>query len=172
MAALYKAKPLSRNIIRGLANFIRCQTGTEQTAYFPILKFLEIFLPQIIADFCYEIVPVSEMPDKYGETFPLESRIKIREDIYNKAVAGDGFARFIICHECGHLLLINWDTISLCRTPYKEEIKPYEDPEWQADCFAGELLVYYPLAKGLSKEEIMEKFGVTGKAALVQMSKM
>lgn len=172
MAAQYKASPLSRNTIRGMADYIRGITGTTQTAYFPILTFLEIFLPQIIADFCYEIVPVSEMPDKYGETFPMQNLIRIREDIYYNAVAGDGFARFTICHECGHLLLIDWDTISLCRAQNNEGLKTYEDPEWQANCFAGELLVYYPLAKDMSVEEIKENFGVTGAAAAVQKSKM
>lgn len=39
------------------------------------------------------------MGDKEGETIPSLNLIKIREDVYDKAVAGDGRARFTILHE-------------------------------------------------------------------------
>jgi len=50
----------------------------------------------------------------------------------------------------------------------KCSIKPYEDPEWQADCFAGELLMPYHLIQEMSKEEIMQKCKVSFTAACNQ----
>ena len=64
------------------------------------------------------------------------------------------------------------DSISLCRMEEGEKLKPFEDPEWQADCCGGELLMYHPLIKGLSEDEIAEKCGVTPKAAKTQFSKI
>ena len=171
MKAIYKAAPLSRKNIRDYVARIRKLTGTENIYYFPIVEFLEMILPQLIGGFCYEICSREEMPTKYGETFPAENKICIREDIYENALAGDAFARYTIAHEIGHLLLNDVSSISLCRLADGEELKPYEDPEWQADCFGGGVLMYHPLIKGLTPAEISEKCGVTPRAARVQSSK-
>ena len=47
--------------------------------------------------------------------------------------------------------------------------KAYEDPEWQANCFAGELLVPKRLVKNLSVEEIVEQCKVTQAMASIQL---
>ena len=47
--------------------------------------------------------------------------------------------------------------------------KPYEDPEWQANCFAGELLVPKRLVKNLSVEEVVEQCKVTKAMASIQL---
>jgi Zn-dependent peptidase ImmA (M78 family) len=51
-------------------------------------------------------------------------------------------------------------------------LKPFEDPEWQADCLAGELLMPYDLIKGMSDEEVALQCGVTMAAAKYQLSKI
>lgn len=152
--------------------YIREKTDTQDDLYFDVVRFLEINLPQMIKKFHLEIMKVSDMPNKVGETFPAECKICIREDIYEKALEGDGYARFGIAHEIGHLLINDMDSISLCRLEKGEKIRAFEDPEWQADCFGGELLMYHPLIKDLSVEEITEKCGVTSKAANTQFSKI
>lgn len=172
MYKIYRAAPVSRKGIRGLVRYIRELTGTQNDMYFDIVRFLEIQLPQLIEDFNLEIVKVSDMPNKVGETFPAEYKIYIREDIYNKALEGDGYARYGIAHEIGHLIINDMDSISLCRMQTGEKLRPFEDPEWQADCFGGELLMYHPLIKDLSADEIAEKCGVTLKATKTQYSKI
>ena len=171
MASVYRAEPVSRKKIRDYVSYIRKITGYENVLYFPIVKFMELVLPQLIEGFHYEICTKDEMPNKCGETFPAVNKICIREDIYELALNGDGFARYCIAHEIGHLFCNDIDSISLCKLQPGEELKPYEDPEWQADAFGGELLMYYPLIKNLSTEEIAEKCGVTTRAAHVQKSK-
>lgn len=167
----YKAAPVSRRDIRSLAALIRQITGTENTLYFPIVHFVECVLPQIVDGFFLEILPKEAMPNKCGETFPAEKKIQIREDIYELAIKGDGFARFSVAHEVGHLLINDVDSISLCRLEPGEKLKTYEDPEWQADAFGGELLMYYPLIRSMDEDDIAEQCGVTHRAAHIQKSK-
>ena len=168
----YKAAPLSRKNIRQFVRYIRKMTGTEDLVFFPIVKFLELVLPQLVDGFYYEICTKGEMPNKCGETFPAENKICIREDIYEKALNDEPFARFSIAHEIGHLLLNDVDSISLCRLEHGEKLRAFEDPEWQADCFGGELLAPSYLIGDYSIEEISEKNGVTKRAAKVQLSKI
>ena len=169
MTGSYKAKPMSRNDIRRVVKTIKRIFGVETVLKFPIVEFFENGLPILFKNFNFEILTIEEMPFKEGETFPLEQKIVIREDIYNKACAGDGRARFTIAHEIGHLILHTNETISLCRMEGKVQLKPYENPEWQADTFAGELLASSYLIKGLSDIEVKERCGVSISAARVQL---
>lgn len=45
------------------------------------------------------------MGAKHGETIPSENRIRIREDVYERACNGYGRDRLTMAHELGHLLL-------------------------------------------------------------------
>lgn len=168
----YKATAVSRDSIRDVVKKIRMLIGFENGLYFPIVEFLELILPQILEGFSYQVRPIEEMPNKCGETFPSENRIEIREDIYNKAIAGDGFARLTIAHEIGHLFMHDTEAISLCRLEPGEKLKPYEDPEWQADAFGGELLAPSYLIGNMSIDSISKKCGITKRAAKVQKSKL
>ncbi len=169
---LYKARPLARKSIRELTKEIRHSLNYEKKPYFPIIEFIELILPQIDHLFELEIRPNCEMPDKCGETFPNEHRIILNEDIYVKAIKGDGFARLSCAHEVGHLLTHTGANVSLCCLKPGEHLKPYEDPEWQADVFAGELLAPNYLIIGLSAKEVAKQFGVTVRAAEVQLQKL
>ena len=105
------------------------------------------------------------MPNKVGETFPAECKICIREDIYNKALEGDGYARYGIAHEIGHLIINDMDSISLCRMQTGEKLRPFEDPEWQAKALAAEIMCSQHLVWGMSPERIKEECGVSWSAA-------
>ena len=168
----YKVKAKSRKDIRKVARFIRDITGYTNSLYFPIVEFLEFTLPQLVPEFQFEILPYKKMRNKCGETFPAEHKIILNEAIYNKAVNGDGFARLTIAHEIGHLLMHNTDSISLCKVQPGEKLKPYEDPEWQADVFGGELLAPYYLIGGMSINDISKYFAITKKAASTQLAKL
>ena len=117
------AQGISRKQIRAFAKYIREICGLNDCLYFPVVEFPEIILPNLIDDFIYEIMEYSEMPDKEGETIPSLNTIKIREDVYEKAVNGHGRARFTILHEIGHLLLHDNDRIVLCRKTENSPLK-------------------------------------------------
>jgi len=106
------------------------------------------------------------MGAKHGETIPSENRIRIREDVYERACNGYGRDRLTMAHELGHLLLHRVETITLARED--GDIPPYKDPEWQANAFAGELLGLYEYIKDMSIIDIASHYGITEKAASIQ----
>lgn len=168
MSDIYKAKPASRNDIREFANWIRERSKSQDKLTFPVVEFFETLVQSEVFDF--EILSCDEMGEKYGETFPKENRIAIREDIYNSACKGDAFGKSTMAHELFHLFHHGEDTISLCRTSEELSLrKTYEDPEWQANCFAGELMVPKNLVVGMTVEEVMEKCNVSKTMASYQL---
>ena len=166
----YKASALSRNQIRRHVQYIREQAGLENEIYFPILFYVENILPLLFPDFKFEIVQKEEMGSKHGETYPDKNIIRIREDVYEGAADGKGRDRLTVGHEVGHFFEHEEDSIVLCRLAPGQKLKPYEDPEWQADAFAGELLAPSNLIKNMSVEEVMLKCGVSEAAARNQLN--
>ncbi|MBU5469811.1 ImmA/IrrE family metallo-endopeptidase [Falcatimonas sp. MSJ-15] len=166
----YKAQGVSRKDIRRFVKKIKKLVGLENELYFPIVEFLENILPEIIPDFQLEILPRLVMGDKHGETFPNRNIIRIREDVYDRAVEGGERDRMTIAHEIGHLFMHEEENISLCRMNSKQRLPAYEDPEWQADAFGGELLASSYLIEGMSPCDVRDKCGVTISAARVQLN--
>ncbi|MDO4478840.1 MAG: ImmA/IrrE family metallo-endopeptidase [Lachnospiraceae bacterium] len=165
----YKADAVSRNEIRRFIHTLKKKVGLENKLYFPILPFVENILPILIPDFQFEVAPSIEMGNKHGETYPSKNLIRIREDVYLRAAVGEGRDRLTIAHEVGHLFMHEDDSIALCRLAPTEKLKPYEDPEWQADAFGGELLASSYLIKGMNPLAISINCGVSISAARVQL---
>lgn len=169
MTEYYKANPCSRKDLRELALRLRSMFGLENELYFPIVQVYELLANQDV--FNFEVLPISEMGLKYGETFPKENLIHIREDIYDGACENEPFARSTMGHELLHFLRHDDISVSLCRA--EGEIvhrKTYEDPEWQANCFSGELFVPYHLTNDISESEVIENCKVTECMANYQLN--
>lgn len=167
----YFANPLSREDIRKLAYKTRKLFCLEDQIYFPIVKVLELMNCKGI--FNLEICTKEEMGNKLGETIPSENLIKIREDVYIGACERNRFDESTCAHELGHWIIgHNEKTVSFCRkeNDFKNR-KAYEDPEWQANCFSGELFVPKHLVKGMSIDEIVKKCNVTPSMAYYQYKK-
>lgn len=156
--------PLSLKQIRKRCELIRRIFNIPLNAPVDIVKVFEYILTQIGVEF--EIVPKHEMGAKHGETIPSENRIRIREDVYERACYGYGRDRLTMAHELGHLLLHRVETITFARED--GDIPPYKDPEWQANAFAGELLAPYEYIKDMSIIDIASHYGITEKAASIQ----
>lgn len=169
MSGYYKAKPTSRIKIRAFAKTLRKLLGLENAMKFPMVEVFEILSTTGL--FNYEICTKHEMGNKCGETIPSQKLIKIREDIYDLACNGDPFSISTLAHELYHLFHHHEESVSFCRKEDGEiKRKAYEDPEWQANCFAGELLVDKDLVKGLTVEEIQEKTGASWTMSNYQLS--
>lgn len=162
------ATPRSRISIREYATLVRKSLDIENAFEFPIMFFLEHVLEEIFEGFCYDIVPDEEMGNRAGETFPELNLIKIKESVYEGALRGNPRDRFTIAHEIGHLFLHRPGSVSYARADKK--IKPYQDPEWQANTFAGELLVPMDLIRGLSANHIADKCKVSFQVANIQLN--
>lgn len=165
----YKANAISRREIQCYIRELKKRAGLEDVLYFPVLPFLENILPILIPDFQFEVLPEEEMGNKHGETYPSKNLIRIREDVYLGAADGHGRDRLTIAHEIGHLFMHENDSIALCRLAPNEKLKPYEDPEWQANAFGGELLASSYLIRGKSIQEVSEQCGVSWDAAEIQL---
>lgn len=163
----YVVKPMSRKDIRKKAEFVRKLQNAESTLYFDIMGFLEHTLPILFPGFTLSIGTVAEMGENHGLTFPDKNEIKLREDVYEGALNGNGRDRLTASHELFHFLVHSKKSIAFARTGSGEKPR-YTDPEWQADAFGGELLIPHMLAKNLTIDEIVENCGVSSKAARCQ----
>lgn len=155
---------LSRVKIRNLTREIREMFGLQEVYYFPIVHYIEWVLGNPDNDFSYDIVPIDEMKDTYGTTNTESNIMKIRQDVYEGAIAGNPRDRFTLCHELGHFLLHRPQFISFARG----SVPKYCQPEWQANTFAAELMAPYDLTKDMSPEEISKKCGMSMAAANIQ----
>lgn len=169
----YSCSPMSRKYLRSLANRIRSHLKQQNTIYFPVKEFLER-LHQIVddEDFYVDVRPVSSW--KFRKSVHAyydvsENCICIREDVYDGACDGNGRDRMTVMHECCHVILIKWLHVKLTRC--FGAVKPYEDPEWQAKCLAGELMVPSSLVQGMRAEEVADRCGVSISAARYQLRK-
>lgn len=158
------ATALSRNSIRSLTTELRNMCGMQDQLYFPIVEFIEWILCDPDNDFDYEIVPEIEMKDTYGTTNTASNIMRIREDVYERAVAGVPRDRFTLCHELGHFLLHQPKFMSYARG----DVPTYCQPEWQANTFAAELMAPYQLVKNMTVDEIAQKCGMSRSAASIQ----
>lgn len=171
MGTKFVAEPLSRGKIRKFTLELRKLLKLENEIYFPVIPFLEVILPTVDSNFEFHIVPGEELPNKYAVAYPEENLIKIREDVYERAINGVPRDRFTIAHEIGHLILHTDNRIALAREIGIEQIPSFRDPEWQANTFAGEILVPFDLTKDMSSEEIQTNCGVSKSVAKIQIEK-
>lgn len=160
-----KAVPLSRTKIREFAKMLRRAFDIPINVRFPTVEFLEFGLGSL--GFDYEICDKSELENCYAKTIPEEKVVKIREDVYIRAVHGNPRDIFTILHEIGHVIFHNNRTIEFARN--EENIPIYMDPEWQANTFAAELLVPADSISGMCEDEIVDVYGCSYEVAYIQI---
>ena len=162
------AGPMSRAKIRRIANKIRALLKLD-SLYFPIVPFIEWVLDDPDNEFGLqvEIVDPEAMPGVYAYTDTAKNIMKIREDCYIRAVQGVPRDRFTLCHELGHFLLHQAGNCQLARGD-EGAVPKYRDPEWQANCFAAELMAPGDKIQGMSVEEICMQCGMSRQAAEIQ----
>jgi len=136
---------------------------------FPILQVVELMLPKVMPECSFEVKEADEMGDNHGLTHPESNEMWIRSDVYEGALQGNGRDRFTIAHELGHLLLHSQPGMPRKMKP-ASSMKPYVNSEWQANSFAGALLIPTTFAvASRNPYEISEVCGVSVDAANVQL---
>lgn len=162
----------SRRELRRLAKKVRVILGLEDTLYFPAEDVLEI-IHKFDKDAHFEVVCADELEDgEHAVTDIVNKTIKIREDVYDGACSGNGRDRMTIAHEFAHFITLCVCGFRLARRFDDAKIPAYQDPEWQAKCLAGELMIDSDLVKGMSVDEVVSKCGVSEDAARYQLSKI
>lgn len=115
------AAGLSRLKIRELADYVRKISGYSKETYFPVVEFIELYLGDPENPyFNYEIMEPWEMEDMYGNTNTGTNVMKIRRDVYERAIKGVPRDRFTLCHELGHYLLHQPEFISYAQEMYQD----------------------------------------------------
>lgn len=145
--------------------------GKCPTGYFDIMSFLEFKMPEISPQFQLKILSKAELGDLLGLTHPDAFTIKLREDVYDKALDGDGFSRMTVAHELGHFVMHSESKLGFARKLADDSTKTYMNSEWQASCFAGELLVPWEdrnIVTELGPWLTVEAYGVSNSAAEFQ----
>ncbi|MES2546924.1 MAG: ImmA/IrrE family metallo-endopeptidase [Pseudomonadota bacterium] len=169
----YVVNPLSVRVIRDKASYVRSALGLTKE---PID--LEIFLERL-SEFgiTVDVVNDEDMPgfSYHSEAccIPETATIYLTEGTYRKACLNDARTRFTIFHELGHLILGH--SRELHRANMTTNVKPFQDSEWQADRFAGEItmpleIIYdYEL---FSVGQIKNQFGVSEQAATTRYNQL
>lgn len=167
----FQVPPRSKRNIATEAAFVRAAAGAAGP-YFPLVDFIEKHLPLLWDHFTFVVQEYSEMRGAHGLTFPEESEIWLREDVYDGVLEGRGRDRFTLAHELGHLLMHG--NVGLARVPRPSvELKHYENSEWQANTFAGALLVPDEIAISLGDPRLIaEQCGVSVEAATVRLKQV
>jgi len=164
----YEVPPRRRDEIIEAAVALR-QALRITNPMFPILQVVEVLLPQIDPDFSFEVKEHAELGDQHGLTRPELKEMLIREDVYEGARNGVGRDRFTIAHELGHYLLHNEPGLARTLKP-RGSFPVYKCAEWQANSFAGALLIPTDVAQALrNPHAIAETCGVSVDAATVQL---
>ncbi|RWM02076.1 MAG: ImmA/IrrE family metallo-endopeptidase [Mesorhizobium sp.] len=135
----YVVPPWSWADIGRLTDGLRVQFSLADKPEFPVMEFLEIVLDQRLGAVRMEIESEEDMGDYEGLTDPNGDFIALREDVYAKAWAGDGRARFTVAHEIGHLFLHTGRPMA--RASSRANIPKFRLSEPQANQFAAELLM-------------------------------
>jgi len=167
----FQVPPLSIDKITATADLFRRSLGITEDR-FPLVEVVEHGIPTLWEEFTLHVREASEMGSAHGLTFPEKAEIWLRDDVYQGVLEHQGRDRFTLAHELGHLLLHNG--ISMARSMKKpSELKPYENSEWQANTFAGALLIPVSTAQRLQSEwEISEACGVSFDAARVRLDSL
>ena len=165
------APPQSTNSLRDFADKVRTAFVDDGEIEFPIMNVIEFQLEKILDGFYLDVREPEAMGEDegrlivYGKGFALALRL----DVYLGAWRGNGRDRFTACHELGHLLMHR--TVTLPRT--REDSEPiFVDAEWQADEFAGTLLMSpRHLGRFMDIDDAAKLCRMTGAAAKVMWSK-
>ena len=160
----YEVPACKRQDLLRFAATIHKTIGYNPDTPFPVMKFVEQVLYELYPDYKFEIVEISKLPNKLGETFPHTHHIKLREDVYIAAANNNPFARLTVMHEAGHCMWHDRIPISLPRRD-ASNIPAYSSSEWQANALAGALLMPFVKIVEMTPEEIADKYLVTISAA-------
>jgi len=130
--------PMSIDAIRNFSEKVRAAFTKKKEIKFPIIEVLEFKLEKLIPDFYLDVREEDELGDVEGLVVSGQNTLCLRRDVYDQACADHGRARFTACHELGHFLMHR--SVALARLR-DDDVPIYCDSEWQADTFAGALMM-------------------------------
>lgn len=162
-----EVRPISRDRLMELTESLRAYLRIDGP-FFPILEVVEFAFPRIWPEFEFTIGDRAEMGNDHGLTFTDRKEIRLREDVYEGVREGKGRDRLTLAHEVGHLLL-HGDPAYARVMRDSADIPAYRSSEWQANAFAGSLLMPLGFLRvAASLQQVVTTCGVTYEAAETQ----
>ena len=162
---------LNREQIRLISKLFR-RMFKIRTILFPVMKILERLVIKFDKNLYY-VVEEDEMFEKnvMAALVPEENDfycIRIRQSVYDKALAGDRASLGYICHEMCHFFLIHVmgvgpklyvaaDNLVYARTIDDNNTPAYKSMEWQAKALCGEVMIPYERCRNYSLTDLIEK---------------
>ncbi len=161
--------PMSAAAIESLAGKVRNVFCKMDRYDFPIIEVLEIKLQELEPRFVFDVRDGHEIDGDEGRVIPGEHLLILRTDVYDGACRHQARPRFTACHELGHYVMHHEATLSRATT----NADPiYRDAEWQADMFAGALMLCRRHASELAgPDDAAAKCRMSPHAARVTYSK-
>lgn len=199
-----RASPRSRRDIEELAERMAKKlfpTACEQLEYIPVEELFRDeslnreFERELDDAVCWEQVALNDHVGGAADFAEGRFRIRIRNDFFQKAEAGDGRSRFTIAHEIGHVRLhgellkrqqeaVFRDYTCTATEQLDPGMKIYESPEWQANVFAAAFLMPEAMLKRwvqnkkcaqadiLAVRDLARDFRVSFEAARIRMERL
>lgn len=158
--------PTSNSQLRKYAKRIRKMFNCEEQNYFPVLQILDYLMDE--GALIFQILDDNDSffaKDELAKFDFYENCIYAKESVYLEALDNIGRSRFTLTHELAHFILLrllNFESFMMDTAPL-----PFQDPEWQANTLARELLIPFDLTKEFSIEKIMAECKVSEECALV-----
>lgn len=159
-----KTNPLSVKDIEEYANQVRKHFKIKDNTYFPILEILEkldslnlLSLVIVEDDFFND--------DKLLACYEVSTKsIAVRESVINEYEEGEYRSAFTLAHEFFHFIqdYLNFKYEQVLDCP------SFCDVEWQANEFAGQLLIPFKFVDKYSIEELADIFHVSIDCATIR----
>ena len=136
---MIKTNPLSVKDIAGIAKRIRTDYNIKEDEAFPILDYLNYLYDNELVG----IIILDDNDPYLDKNTPavynaFDNFIYLKESVITEVESGNYRSNFTLAHELFHYLQ---NQILGFTFEEVEDRKTYEDPEWQSNCFAGELLL-------------------------------
>jgi hypothetical protein len=169
METFQEASPISRAELEDIGWKVRELLGFTSNKWLPVPHIIEHMLPTLYGDeFTFRVGTHRELGDNHGFWDPNECELVLREDVYDRLVEGHGRDRMTGVHEMSHLILHPKNR--LFRRMREERPPPFRDPEWQAKCLAGTIMMPVRMLSDCgSCAEVMRQFGVSEAAAQTRL---
>lgn len=152
--------------IETLAVAVRRELGVEPGERLSMQPVLEFALEDMVEGAYYAVANDHEMRGAEGRTDWHQPVITLSASTYAKLTRGENRARMTVAHEIGHLLMHTQQPVYHYRTRAKDR---RFDPEWQANYFAGALLMPASTIRRMrSVRTVMKDFGVSKGAAMTR----
>lgn len=166
---MIKTNPLSVKDIEAIAKKVREDYKIKDGECFPILDYLRYLYDK-------ELIGISILDDNdpyLDKDTPavynaVDNFIYLKESVINEIENGNYRSNFTLAHELFHYLqnqVLNFTFEEV------ETRKTYEDPEWQANCFAGELLLPDEFLSNEDNEYLAKHFQVSMECVLTRKVK-